>query len=330
VIDASGNKSRIYPNVGGSRKYSEFFRGLALFGYFENGKRLPRPNSGNILCAAFDSGWFWYIPLSETLTSVGAVVRRELASKVQGDPEQALQALIEECPMIKEYLAGARRVTEGQYGQVRVRKDYSYDNTKFWRPGLALVGDSACFIDPVFSSGVHLATYSALLAARSINSVMAQIVDEETAFHEFELRYRREYGVFYQFLMSFYDMHISEQSYFWSAKKVTKNTHSELESFVDLVGGLSSGEAAFTEMASVAQRFKDRSKEFADAIDEFVAGQERSMLPLFKSSVVRRAMREGSQIQARAVLGEDAEAELPLFDGGLVCSADGMFWSGVG
>jgi halogenation protein CepH len=54
------------------------------------------------------------------------------------------------------------------------------------------------------------------------------------------------------------------------------------------------------------------------------------MLPLFKSSVVRQAMREGSQVQARAVLGEDAEAELPLFDGGLVCSADGMFWSGAG
>jgi halogenation protein CepH len=330
VVDASGNKSRIYQRIGGPRQYSEFFRSLALFGYFENGKRLPPPNSGNILSAAFDSGWFWYIPLSDTLTSVGAVVRREMASKVQGDPERALQALIDECPMIKDYLSGAKRVTEGKYGQIRVRKDYSYNNTKFWRPGMLLIGDAACFVDPVFSSGVHLATYSALLAARSINSVMAHIIDEQTAFQEFELRYRREYAVFYEFLMSFYDMHVSESSYFWSAKKVTKNTHTELESFVELVGGMSSGEAAFAEMASVAQRFKDRSKEFADAVDEVVAGQEQSMLPLFKSSVVRQAMQESSQVQARAVLGEDAEAETPLFDSGLVPSSDGVFWSTAG
>jgi halogenation protein CepH len=111
VIDASGNKSRLYSNVGGSRNYSEFFRSLALFGYFEGGKRLAAPYSGNILSVAFDSGWFWYIPLSDTLTSVGAVVRREDAEKVQGDREKAYNALIAECPLISEYLSDARRVT---------------------------------------------------------------------------------------------------------------------------------------------------------------------------------------------------------------------------
>jgi FAD-dependent halogenase len=293
VADASGNRSRIYKEAGGTRKYSEFFRSLALFGYFEGGKRLPPPNSGNILSAAFDSGWFWYIPLSKTLTSVGAVVRREMASEVQGDPEEALRALIAECPIISDYLNDAKRVTEGEYGQLRVRKDYSYSNTKFWRPGMVLIGDAACFIDPIFSSGVHLATYSALLAARSINSVLAQQVDEQAAFREFEQRYRREFGVFYEFLVAFYDMNVSESSYFWSAKKVTRNTSSELESYVD----------------------------------SLVANEERSMLPLFKSAVVRQAMHEGTQVQARALLGEGAEAEGPLFESGLVPSGDGYFWS---
>lgn len=325
VVDASGNKSRICKHAG-AREYSEFFRSVALFGYFEGGKRLAPPNSGNILSVAFDSGWFWYIPLSAGLTSVGAVVRRELVDKIQGDPERALRALIEECPMVSEYLRGAKRITEGPYGQLRVRKDYSYRNTKFWRPGLVLIGDAACFIDPVFSSGVHLATYSALLAARSINSVMAKIVDEQTAFHEFELRYRREYGVFYEFLMSFYDMQVSEKSYFWSAKKITKNTRSELESFVDLVGGISSGEAALMAAETLPQRFEGRAREFADAVANLGAEKEQSMLPLFKSSVVRRAMQEGTQVQSLAILGEDMEIETPLFDKGLVPSGDGMFW----
>jgi halogenation protein CepH len=321
VVDASGNKSRIYQQAGATRQYSEFFRSLALFGYFEGGKRLAEPNSGNILCCAFDSGWFWYIPLSQDLTSVGAVVRHDLASKIQGDPEEALMSLIAECPMITDYLRGAKRVTEGQYGELRVRKDYSYANTSFWRPGMALVGDAACFVDPIFSSGVHLATYGALLAARSINSVLDQTVDEETAFAEFEQRYRREYGVFYEFLVSFYDMHVDENSYFWSAKKVTSDTSPDLESFVSLVGGVSSGEEA------LAQRYKSRSTEFAQAVDEVVAGSEQSMVPLMKSAIVKQAMREGAKEQARVMLGSDLEPETAIFQGGLVASPDGLGWS---
>jgi FAD-dependent halogenase len=321
VVDASGNKSRIHQHTGATRKYSEFFRSLALFGYFEGGKRLPEPNSGNILSCAFDSGWFWYIPLSPTLTSVGAVVRRELASKIQGDPEEALTALIAECPTIADYLRDAKRVTEGQYGQLRTRKDYSYANTKFWRPGMALVGDAACFVDPVFSSGVHLATYGALLAARSINTVLAQAASEDAAFHEFERRYHREYGVFYEFLVSFYDVHEDEDSYFWSARKVTDSASSDLESFVSLVGGVSSGETALTD------RYKTQSSEFAGAVDQLIANKEQSMVPLMKSSIVKHAMQEGAKEQARVLLGQDIEPEIPLFEGGLVSSADGLSWS---
>jgi halogenation protein CepH len=327
VVDASGNRSRIYGEVGATRKYSEFFRSLALFGYFEGGKRLPEPNSGNILCAAFDSGWFWYIPLSPSLTSVGAVVRRELADKIQGDPEEALTTLIAECPMMSDYLRDAKRVTDGQYGKLRVRKDYSYSNTRFWRPGMALVGDSACFVDPIFSSGVHLATYGALLAARSINSVLAGTVGEETAFREFEQRYRREYGVFYEFLVSFYDMHVDENSYFWSAKKVTDDTSSDLESFVSLVGGVSSGESVLGAAEALAARYKGRSAEFAGAVDELVANNEQSMVPLIRSSVVKHAMQEGAKEQTRVLLGEDAGPETPVFEGGLVPSADGLSWT---
>jgi FAD-dependent halogenase len=325
VVDASGNKSRIYQSVGGERQYSEFFRNLALFGYYEGGLRMPEPNAGNILCVAFDSGWFWYIPLSPTLTSVGAVVRKELASKIQGDPEQTIGNLIKECPMIDEYLSDATRVTDGPYGQLRVRKDYSYHHTKFWRPGMVLIGDAACFVDPVFSSGVHLATYSGLLAARSIGTVLAGITSEAAAFDEFEARYRREYGVFYEFLTAFYDMHESEESYFWEARKITQNVHSELESFVDLVGGVSSGESALTGPA-MAERFKSRSAEFATAVDK-MAGEEESMVPLFRSSIVRQAMEEGAQVQSRALLGADLGAEVPIFPGGLIPSDDGLLWA---
>jgi halogenation protein CepH len=326
VVDASGNRSHVHKHAGGVRRYSEFFRSLALFGYYEGGKRLPAPNSGNILCAAFDSGWFWYIPLSESLTSVGAVVRREMADKVQGDPERALTDLIAECPIVSDQLRFAKRVTDGEYGRLRVRKDYSYCSTKFWRPGMILIGDAACFVDPVFSSGVHLATYSALLAARSINSTFAGIVDEELAFSEFERRYRREYGTFYEFLVSFYDMNYGTNSYFWSAKKITSDNSPELESFVNLVGGVSSDEAVLTDGGSMTQYFKNRANEVSAAADEFVASNERDMLPWFRSALIREATAEMEEVQTRAMLGDRMPAGTPIFDHGLIPSPDGMFW----
>jgi halogenation protein CepH len=319
VVDASGNRSSLHKQVG-ERNYSEFFQNIALFGYFEGGKRLPAPNSGNIFSIAFDHGWFWYIPLTPQLTSVGAVVERSRAAEVQGDPEQALRRFVENCPEIRDFLADARPVTSGPYGRLRVRKDYSYCNTGFWRPGMLLVGDAACFVDPVFSSGVHLATYSGLLAARSINSTLEGNIDEHTAFEEFELRYRREYRLFYEFLLAFYDMHVSEESYFWQAKKVTQCRKSELESFVELVGGVASGESVLSTPEALSVRFSAASNELAKVVSQAQGGH------VFGAGVVDSAMHEGARVQRQAVLGDAAGREEPVRPGGLIPSDDGMRW----
>ncbi|WSQ74413.1 tryptophan 7-halogenase [Streptomyces xinghaiensis] len=326
VVDASGNKSRIHRRAGGERTCSEFFRNIAIFGYFEGGKRLPAPKRGNIFCAAFDEGWFWYIPLSETLTSVGAVVTSEFAESAQGDPADALSRLIAKCPRIDDLLADATRVTEGVYGQVRVRKDYSYSNSRYWRPGMVLIGDAACFIDPVFSSGVHLATYSALLAGRSINTVLANDLNEEESFAEFEARYRHEYGLFYEFLVSFYDMNSDHDSYFWQAKKVTSFADSELEAFVELVGGVASHDGAFVDAESVRARFKHTAGELERSVTQVDRTGADDSTPMYQSEIMGSVMEQGTQIQVQTALGGDLDAEAALFPGGLVPSADGLRW----
>lgn len=63
---------------------------------------------------------------------------------------------------------------------------------RFWRPGLAVIGDTGCPVDPEFSSGMHLATYGALMAGRSVNTALGDAANETAAFDEFEARYRRE------------------------------------------------------------------------------------------------------------------------------------------
>jgi len=331
VADASGHRSHASGFVG-DRVYSRFFQNVAVYGYFEHAKRLPSPNQGNILCAAFRDGWFWYIPLSDTLTSVGAVVSREAAEALKAGHEAAFGSFVAACPIIEEYLGGATRVTTGKYGEFRVRKDYSYCNTRFSGPGMVLVGDAACFIDPVFSSGVHLATYSALLAARAINTRLGGGLDDERVFQEYETRYRREFGNFYQFLMAFYDMDQEMDSYFWSARKIVSTDERDNEAFVRLVAGRSDvDEPAFYE-----------GQDFFDEREGFGAWMEQSLNPAASPGRAEPPRRlsggfdagdfmagftqEIAQLQAQARLGERRGAEAPRRSGGLVPSRDGLEW----
>ncbi|WP_247195718.1 tryptophan 7-halogenase [Streptomyces sp. GESEQ-35] len=326
VVDASGNGSRIHSQVGGKRTYSDFFRNIAVFGYFAGGERLPKPNDGNIFCAAFDEGWIWYIPLRDDLTSVGAVVSRENAAAIQRDPAAAWRRLIDSCSEVRDLLVDVPRATEAPYDQVRVRKDYSYWKTRLWTPGMLLVGDAACFVDPVLSSGVHLATYGALLAARSINSgIEAAGLDEDRCFEEFEARYRHEYGRFYEFLVSFYDMHQDERSYFWKARKVTHVGATELEAFVELVGGLASGDASLAGPGTAGARLAAASSDIDRAVGRLPDSDGRRN-PLFESATIRQVFQEGAVLQERGVFGGPLEDEAPLRPGGLVASEDGLAW----
>ncbi|MBC7975042.1 MAG: tryptophan 7-halogenase [Myxococcales bacterium] len=336
IIDSEGHRGQNYALVG-ERVFSQFFQNVALFGYFHDGKRLPAPSSGNILCAAFRDGWFWYIPLSDKLTSVGAVVSREAAQRIQEGPEEAFKSYVASCPIIAEYLAPATRVTEGMYGEFRVRKDYSYCNTSFSKPGLVLIGDAACFIDPVFSSGVHLATYSALLAARSINSCLAGGIEEAEAFQEYEFRYRREFGNFYQFLLAFYDMHQEADSYFWQARKVLNTEEKANDAFIRLVAGAScADEPLFNHAAEFFQSRQGMGDWFEGMLGNQLAMQvdglpSQSAPPSLENGPTAEKFMDGfnaevRQIQMQAMFGQQRARETSVRAQGLIPSRDGFSW----
>lgn len=312
VVDASGSTSTLYHRVG-ARVYSEFFRNVALFCYFENAGRMPGEAAGNVLSAAFREGWFWFIPLSDTLTSVGLVIARDYAHTLQQDHEAVMRRAIDACPLIKRLLAPATRITNGMYGRFRVRRDYSYTSDHLWRPGLALVGDAACFVDPVFSTGVHLATYAALLAARTVNTVLAGDLGEEQCFVEFERRYRAEFENLYKFLIAFYDVHQDEESYYWSARKIVNSDERANEAFIRLVSGCSTAETTIFEtgrlMSEHMQAF-ERAADFA----EIKKAQEH-----LKS--------DARELQKQILFGLDRLPDRPRFADGLIPSRDGFRWT---
>jgi halogenation protein CepH len=236
--------------------------------------------------------------------------------------------------MVKDFLSSATRITTGPYGQYRVRKDYSYCNTRFWGPGTLLIGDAACFVDPVFSSGVHLATYSALLAARSVNSCLRGEIGEERSFNEFEQRYRREFSNFYQFLIAFYDMDKDMDSYFWSARKVLNTEERANDAFIRLVSGASfTGEPLFSNAAEffqahvgVGDLFRTAYEEAANPIDDKNFDIGKFDITKFNPKDFIRDFRRGIVSLIRQANTGTHRREAPVFDGGLVPSLDGLSW----
>ena len=174
---------------------------------------------------------------------------------------------------------------------------------------MVLLGDAAGFIDPLFSQGVHLATYSALLAARSINTCLAgPDIPEAECFAEYEFRYRKEYKVFYDFLSAFYDMQKGEESYFWDARQILHSPDRANEAFVNLVAGTSSAAGDF---------FGIRTPAAAEA----AAGDAPAELATLRATVHTT----GNELELQA-----KESGLPPehtgSGAGLVRSADGFHW----
>jgi hypothetical protein len=125
-------------------------------------------------------------------------------------------------------------------GDVQAEQDYSYVSDRFCGPGYFLVGDSACFLDPLLSTGVHLAQYSAMLAAASISSAMKGEVEEPDAYRFYEYIYRRAYTRMLVLVSTLYEKYDGKDEYFWGAQKLVheKARYAEpVRSFTDIIIG---------------------------------------------------------------------------------------------
>jgi halogenation protein CepH len=241
LIDASGQQALLGHRLG-LRRFNDFFKNLAIFGYWRGAERLPGALSNHILSAAFADGWFWYIPLHDDTLSVGAVVDvRRWDGVAQSSPEDTYRGLVARCPAIADRLRHATLESP-----VRLIRDYSYDSTALWGRGWLLAGDAACFIDPVFSTGVHLASLAGFLGARAVASMLRNGVPHDEALASYEAGYRGAFQRYLRFLYFFYDHNTDADSYFWTARRLLTHVPSELDArtaFVRLMSGGSDWDA---------------------------------------------------------------------------------------
>lgn len=186
LVDASGRDTLLAGRLA-TKERNPRHATAAVFGHFTGAWRRPGKAAGNISLFWFDHGWFWYIPLLDGTTSVGAVCSAAFMKTRGTDVTTFFNSLIEQCPPLAARLADAT-MTE----PATATGNYSYRAQKMIGPNYILVGDAYAFVDPVFSSGVLLAMKSAFLGADAVTACLhAPRAEADRALHRFDAEVRR-------------------------------------------------------------------------------------------------------------------------------------------
>lgn len=237
IIDASGRSGLMATRYLQNRQTNKVFQNVAVWGYWKGAKTLQNGPEGAIGVGSIQDGWLWAIPLHDGTMSVGVVIHRTAyKAKRSGKLEEFYSNAIAECPLVADLLAEAELVSS-----VEVEQDYSYAAESFCGPGYFLVGDAACFLDPLLSTGVHLAGFSALLAAASIASVLRNEVTENQAASFYERSFRQSYLRLLMIVSSLYDQKRGKEAYFQEAQQLTQEDYKGAEinrAFLHLASGI--------------------------------------------------------------------------------------------
>ena len=237
VVDASGQAALLGRRLQ-LRRWDPFFRNLAVYGYVTGADRLPAPDETNIFIEAHPRGWSWTIPLHTGWTSVGTVVdsRMGQARLATGDLREVFLQQVAEAPHTARLLRNADLVSGPQ-----VVKDWSYTSERLVGDGYILVGDAACFVDPLFSSGVHLALMSSVLAAAYVSTALKDPGMAEAAGRVYAELYGKEYNHFRAMAQLFYSSNRTAESYFWEARRLLgdQESLSPRHAFIHAVAGQS-------------------------------------------------------------------------------------------
>jgi flavin-dependent dehydrogenase len=165
VIDASGQSTLLIDRFG-LREWDPKLKKAALWTYWKGARHDTGRDPGSTLVIQTQgkTGWFWYIPLHDDVTSVGVVADHDyLFKRGTKDPETVYFEEVAKAPGLQPLIKDATRCDI-----FRIQKEYTYRAKKVGGNGWVVIGDAFGFLDPLYSSGLLLAMTSASLAADAI------------------------------------------------------------------------------------------------------------------------------------------------------------------
>ena len=204
IVDATGRDSLLARGPRGEAPARRRLPGLdktAIFTHIQGGHRNEGLNAGQIeltiLAGRNDDGstpgWAWFIPFNDGRSSIGFVLSSEVlkgrvndaralfGDKLGPEPreygdrstetnarlEAVFDAEVSRSPWMRRMIGDAPRVNP-----VRAAADYSFRVGTLAGDGWLAVGDAAGFLDPLFSTGAHMAIGGGVRAARAIDEAL--------------------------------------------------------------------------------------------------------------------------------------------------------------
>jgi flavin-dependent dehydrogenase len=200
VVDASGRDALMAHAARGTTLVPSLDK-TAVFTHVRGAWRGEGAREGDIQIIVFGGGWFWFIPFADGRTSVGAVVS---SAWMRAAPERDAPALfaraVSESQVATRLLVGATQLFEP-----RATADFSFHVRDIAGDGWIAVGDAGGFIDPLFSTGAHLAMHGGLLGANAIDAALEGGDLSRAAFAGWEATMRRGADLFLGMVQAFYD-----------------------------------------------------------------------------------------------------------------------------
>lgn len=203
-VEASGRTTSI---LGIKKQFLSDYKNIAIWNHFVGGKPLENMSGdwniyrgqktqipelkgeqwvpiGSFAC---DDGWFWYIPVPKTVMgkrvqahSVGLVTDPKILA---ASPDKrytdmnVFLAKVKQVPLLCELMEDAQAISD----KVLTATNYSMvsDEICNYDEKWILLGDSAFFVDPLFSTGVGLAATNAVTIAFLIDTTLNSSVSEQ-------------------------------------------------------------------------------------------------------------------------------------------------------
>jgi FADH2 O2-dependent halogenase len=202
VVDASGRHTVLGKQLR-VKKNDPIFDQFAVHAWFENVDKGKKESSEyiHIYFLPVQRGWAWQIPITHEVTSMGVVAEKDVFKKERLEPGEYFQKYVDTNPDLAHAMRDARRVND-----FKLEGDYSYKMDTFAGNGFVLIGDAARFVDPIFSSGVSVALYSAKYSSERIKYAFENNDFSEAAFKPYEAKLRSGTEIWYEFIRLYYKL----------------------------------------------------------------------------------------------------------------------------
>ena len=202
VVDASGRGTLLGRQLK-LKQNDPIFDQFAVHAWFKDVDR-GTEETGEFIHVYFlpvKRGWCWQIPINDEITSMGIVAEKEVFKEAKLDAEAYFQKYVDSNPGLQRAMRNAKRLND-----FKKEGDYSYSMQKFVGNGYVMIGDAARFVDPIFSSGVSIALYSAKYASERIRCAFQTGDFSSAMFEPYEQKVRGGVGIWYEFIRLYYKL----------------------------------------------------------------------------------------------------------------------------